>query len=205
MNLIEQYQPLVHHNARHLGERFNMDKRDLQQEGNLMLWQIQETGMLGDNAKAVSAYVKLRVVGAMKNYIAKNLGPVAVPASAFWEKGEYATAYEAVDEVEHYDEFSGNSKERTDKQAYVFDTNEVLNPEDEYLAKEGAMEFNKQVKALKALLTPKEIAVFDGILMAEEPRTTREMADAIGVNSPQTVVNIRDRILEKARGIFNDF
>ena len=204
MNLIEQYQPLVYHNARHLGERFNMDKRDLQQEGNLMLWQIQETGMLGDNAKAVSAYVKLRVVGAMKNYIAKNLGPVAVPASAFWEKGENAFGMSLLDDWES--DGPRSDAPSGDLSYYPIEYKDnSLNPEDEYLAKEGAMEFDKQVKALKALLTPKEIAIFEGMIMAEEPLTTREMADAIGVNSPQTVVNIRDRILEKARGIFNDF
>jgi len=180
MNLINDYQPLIKNQAMIFARKYGVERDDLEQEGNLMLWQIQEGGMLGDNALAVSSYVKLRVIGAMQTYIAHNVGPVAVPNNAFWEHGERALLG-PMDSV-----------------------GESTNPEDEYLLKESAMEFSKKVKALKALLTPKEIAIFEGMIMAESPLTTREMADAIGVKSPQTVVNIRDRILERAKGVFDN-
>lgn len=178
MNLIEDYQPLVQNQAWKLGKSFNVDAKDLEQEGNLMLWQIQEAGNLGDNAKAISSYVRLRVIGAMKKYIAKNNGPAVVPDSAFWD-GDRASI--GAMELVH----TG------------------LNPENEYLSKESAMEFDMKVKALKALLTPREIAILEEMILSDEPLTTREMAVIIGVNSPQTVVNIRNRILKKAKGVFN--
>jgi len=203
MNLIEQYQPLVKRHSRKLADRFNMDSQDLEQEGNLMLWQIQEAGNLGDNAKAISSYVKLRVVGAMQHCIAKNLGPVAVPSNAFWQKGENAYGQTFIEDWESNE--PRPDAPNGDGSFYPIENthSNSINPEDELLLKEKGNNFDMKVIALLETLSLEEIAVFDGIIMAEEPLTTRNMAEIIGVKSPQTVVNIKDRILNKAKEVFS--
>jgi len=181
MNILKQYQPLVKYNARRLAQYYGVERDDLEQEGNLMLWKIQEAGDLGDNTNAVSTYIKLRVVGAMQDYIAKNVGPVAVPKSAFWEQGERAN-------VGGFGEI-GDSINSDD-------------PETLYLKEESDEDFSEKVIALIDDLTFQEIVVFEKRFLTDEPMSSRELAAGIGVKSPQTVLNIETRIIKKAKEIF---
>jgi hypothetical protein len=183
MNLIEDYQPLIKSQAIIFEQKYPVDKNDLEQEGNLMLHQIQEAGNLGDNPLAVSSYVKLRVIGAMRDYIAKNVGPVAVPKSAFWEHGERAGV--------------GDFEE-------IGDSINLEDPETLYLKKESDKIFNKKVIAFVKDLSLQEEIVWLLRIYCDEPSATRQVAEFIGVKSPQTVLNIEERVKEKAKGVFDN-
>lgn len=179
MNLVEQYQPLVQNRARYFAQKYNMDRDDLEQVGYLVLLEMQDKEF-GEDMTAISLYCNLRVTGAIRNYIAKNLGPVAVPSNAFWDHGERA-----------YSDIVGDSTMADD-------------PEKLYLEAEAECLFNEKVIAFISSLPPKERAVFYERVVAEEPMTTRELADWIGVKSPQTIVNIEKRVIEKAKEEFNE-
>jgi RNA polymerase sigma factor (sigma-70 family) len=184
MSLIENYQPLIKNKAQSFSYKYGIDKDDLEQEGNLAIWKLQDSGTIReDNAAAVSSYIKLRVIGAMQEYVAKNVGPVAVPNNAFWQGGECAQV--------------GNLEE-------IGDSINSDDPETLYLRKEGTKLWNEKVIAFINSLPERERSVFMFRIVADEPMSVRELADFIGVSSPQTVLNIEARVIEKAKGVFDD-
>ncbi|GAF96924.1 unnamed protein product, partial [marine sediment metagenome] len=168
MNLISEYQPLVKSNARKLAYYYGVDRADLEQEGNFMLHHLQ---LLWKDFEIISpAYIQLRVIGAMKIYIADNLGPVAVPNVAFWRHGERA-----------HGEGVGESTTSTD-------------PETLYLKEEAEELFREQVIAFVERLTPEERIVFYSRILTDKPETTRNLAEMMEVKSPQTIINIAEKI-----------
>ena len=85
------------------------------------------------------------------------------------------------------------------------DVQESLNPEEILIQKETEQDHSDmvcKVSAFNQSLSRKERIVFQKLMIAKHPMTTRELAKKLKVRSNKTITNIRDRIVEKAKGFF---
>lgn len=182
-----KYRPYVYKTAWKIAKKFNVDRNDLIQEGLMGLWSICSTLDSDKKPAQIVSYIKLTVRGKMLERIANMSEIFKVSMHKYYEDKPKVTRLGMMDQWKVYDQ--------------------KLNPEEVLLAKEREVETQEKAEEFygffKTLTKPERI-VLQKLMIAKKPKTTRKVAKLIGVKSPQTVVNVRDNIIQKAITYFQD-
>ena len=180
-----RYRPWVFKAAYKLAYRYGVDAGDLAQEGLAFAWSLgAKIDMSRPIAEQVS-YFKQCVKGRMLEYISQ-IGSVLRLTHWQFKKNEIK-----IQSLKINDE--------------RWDLGTALDPETCLIQQETEQDQQqvlKRVGMFNDSLSRKERIVFQKSMIAKHPMTTRDLARKIGVKSPQTVVNIQNKIIEKAKGFF---
>jgi RNA polymerase sigma factor (sigma-70 family) len=175
--LYEKFKPLVLSYAKYLSGRYKVDINDLIQEGTLALLELEDRVDQNSIPRMVK-FVKLNVVGAMKNYVAANCGPVSVQKDKFWTEG-WATFY-----------------------APLFDMPNTTNPEELLIQKEGEATLDEFITDFLRQRNINEKLIFYACVYAENPTSIREVAERTGL-AKSTVGRIKKDLEERWKEYLN--
>ena len=167
-----------------------------------------------------SAYLYKSIKGYMKIYIRQNCktGIIGIDHRSFWAIVNGVHQFNRQKDIEDYN-FLTHYIDSFDKQLYTNDTEssaevetyhdivpaKTKTPEELLVNKQEAIALKQEASKVKRfynLLDYNEKIVFQKYMIAKTPMTTRDLAIRLGVKSPQTITNIRDKIIEKAKEYF---
>jgi DNA-binding Lrp family transcriptional regulator len=171
-----EYKPLVHKISRFLSDFTTIPIPELNQEGYRVLADLAyKIDWLKDNPQ-ISNLVKRTVEGQMKNYVARMSKVVSIPAfnELFYRSGD-----------------SEGFNKKNEK-----DSGETT--EDRILFKEKVLKAESYVDMLSSELKPREVTALCMNIIADEPLTTRELAEMFGC-SPMSI----HRDIQRIKGRIN--
>lgn len=172
-----EYKPLVHSISRFLSDFTTIPIPELNQEGYRILADLAyKIDWLKDNPQ-ISNLVKRTVEGQMKTYVARMSKVVSIPAFN-----------------ELYFRSAGDSEGFSKKN----ERDSGITTEDDMLFKEKVLEAEAYVKGLASELGPREVTVLCMNIIADEPFTTRELAEMFGCGKSSI-----DRDIQRIKGRIN--
>jgi DNA-directed RNA polymerase specialized sigma subunit len=175
MNLIKDFEPLLKSEATKLSKLWGIDKKDLIQEGYVRLLELEVKFpfMFEWEPAERTKYIKLAVMGAMRNYIAAMKGPISVQKDTFF-KGEY-------------------------KRPPVEDVSTIIDSEEIMIQKEALLTLEEQVRKFCKTLSHNEYIVFYNWIYTDNQKSMRYIAETIGVKSPNAVHRIKNNLIKRWR------
>ena len=171
-----RYRPWVLSKAKKFSEWSGVDFDDLAQEGLALMWTVCSFVNPNKTAKQIVSYLKKSVHGQLMKTIAKAHDNLTISLDTITENNEIETiGYQKSPE-----ELAVRSEELAE-------------------AKSKAMRFATFFNSLDK----NEKKVLQQCIINKNPTTVREAANKIGVKSPQTIVNIRNRVIQKAKEYYS--